>query len=61
VPELVDAYPDAFSFGATVPAYGFWIRHAEGILFDRVTVTPEKPDARPCFVTGVDTSGIVLP
>jgi len=61
VPELVDAYPDAFSFGTTVPAYGFWIRHAEGILFDRVTVTPEKPDARPCFVTGVDASGIVLP
>jgi hypothetical protein len=61
VPELIDAYPDAFSFGATVPAYGFWIRHAEGILFDRVAITPEKPDARPCFVTGVNTSGIVLP
>jgi hypothetical protein len=61
VPELVDAYPDAFSFGATIPAYGFWIRHAEQIVFDRVTITPEKPDARPCFVAGVNTSGIVLP
>lgn len=61
VPELIDAYPDAFSFGPTVPAHGFWIRHAENIRFERVTVTPEKPDARPCFVTGADTSGIALP
>ena len=61
VPELIDAYPDAFSFGATVPAYGFWIRHAEQITFDRVTATPSKPDARPCFVTDIDTARIVLP
>lgn len=61
VPEFIDAYPDAFTFGATVPAYGFWIRHAEHILFDRVTITPATPDARACFATGVDTSRIVLP
>jgi polygalacturonase len=58
VPELVDAYPDAFSFGPTVPAYGFWGRHADRITFDRVKITPRKPDARPEFVIGVDTSAI---
>jgi polygalacturonase len=58
VPELVDAYPDAFSFGKTVPAYGFWIRHANGIRFDDVRIETVTADARPPFVKGVDTSGV---
>ena len=61
VPELIDAYPDAFSFGKTVPAYGFWIRHAERISFERVSISPKTPDARPCFITGQNTSEIILP
>lgn len=61
VPELINAYPDAFSFGKTVPAYGFWVRHAKRITFDHVTITPEKPDARPCFATGADTADIAFP
>lgn len=61
VPELIDVYPDAFSFGATVPAHGFWIRHAEQIFFDRIAITPRTPDARPGFVVGEDTARIMLP
>ena len=58
VPELIDAYPDAFSFGKKAPAYGFWIRHAARVTFDGVAITPEKPDARQEFLVGVDTSEI---
>ena len=61
VPELVAAYPDVYSFGKRMPAYGFWIRHAEGILFQNVTVTPNKPDARPQFAVGEDATNVALP
>ena len=60
VPEIVDAYPDAFSFGKTVPAYGFWIRHAERVLFDDVQIKTATPDARPPFAKGIDTSGVLI-
>jgi hypothetical protein len=58
VPELVTAYPDLGSFGRRMPAFGFWIRHAEDIMFDGVTISPEKPDGRPQFVVGADVSDI---
>lgn len=58
VPELVNVYPDAASFGKTVPAYGFWIRHAERVIFEGVTITAEKTDARQEFVVGQDASEI---
>jgi len=60
VTEIIDAYPDAFSFGKTVPAFGFWMRHADRITFENVNVAVEKPDARPEFVPSVDTDGITL-
>ena len=60
VPELIDAYPDAFSFGNTVPAYGFWIRHASGITFENVTVTASEPDLRPPFVLGSEAAQISI-
>jgi hypothetical protein len=61
VPELIDVYPDAFSFGPTVPAFGFWIRHAERITFEDVAITPAEPDARPEFALGIDAADISLP
>ena len=36
-------------FGVT-PSYGFYIRHANGLMFDNVEVSFEKNDARPAFV-----------
>lgn len=60
VPELVAAYPDAYSFGEKVPASGFWIRHARGITFDRVILTVNKPDARPLFLVGIDSADIAI-
>lgn len=58
VPESIEAYPDAFSFGKTVPAYGFWMRHADRITFENVEVTPVEPDMRPQFTRDVDTAAI---
>jgi polygalacturonase len=60
VPEIPGAYPDAPSFGRTVPAFGFWVRHADRITFEKVAISSKKPDARPQFVQGVDTRGIVI-
>jgi hypothetical protein len=59
VPEVPAAYPDAPSFGRTVPAYGFWIRHAVRVAFENVAVSSKKPDARPQLVQGVDVDEIV--
>ena len=33
-----------------IPAYGFYVRHVNGIAFDNVNVSYEKDDARPAFV-----------
>ncbi|GIH17847.1 rhamnogalacturonidase [Rugosimonospora africana] len=48
-PELEDAYPEPTMFG-TLPAYGFYIRHASGITMDNVEVRYETKDTRPAFV-----------
>ena len=34
----------------TLPASGFFIRHAKGITFDNVEARFENPDTRPVFV-----------
>ena len=48
-PELENAYPEPSMFG-TLPASGFFIRHAKGISVDNVEARYEKPDTRPVFV-----------
>lgn len=49
VPEREAAYPEPSMFGV-LPAYGFFIRHAEGIEMDNVEVHVLKEDRRPAFV-----------
>ena len=48
-PELENAYPEPTMFG-TLPAYGFFIRHARGVVLDNVVVKYEKLDTRPAIV-----------
>ena len=50
LPEAEKAYPEPWMFG-TVPAKGFYIRHARDIFFDQVSFHFEQPDERPLFVT----------
>ncbi len=50
IPEMPKAYPE-FSQFKELPAWGFYIRHAEGITFDNVNLTAKKADYRPAIVT----------
>lgn len=49
VPELEEAYPEYKMFG-TLPAYGFYVRHADDVRFENVDLEYEKRDERPAFV-----------
>jgi polygalacturonase len=50
VPEKENAYPEPGMLG-TLPAYGFYFRHAERLELSHVEVQPAAPDARPCIYT----------
>jgi len=56
-PEKESSYPEATMFG-TLPARGFFVRHARNIEFSNIEVATAKPDERPAFwlqdVDGVD-------
>jgi polygalacturonase len=48
-PENEDAYPEPSMFG-TLPAYGFYLRHARNVTLRDVEVRFEQKDLRPAFV-----------
>jgi len=51
VPEKADAYPESNMFDARMlPAYGFYIRHADGVVLDNVKVTVRGTEVRPEIV-----------
>ncbi|HWB84615.1 MAG TPA: glycoside hydrolase family 28 protein [Bryobacteraceae bacterium] len=45
VPENPECYPEHSMFG-TLPAFGLYCRHLEGLQLDNVRCVTEKPDAR---------------
>lgn len=49
IDEQAARYPE-FSNWKETPAWGFWVRHAEGIRFNNVTVRLKDKDYRPAFV-----------
>lgn len=49
VPQQTQAYPEAFRFGI-VPAWGLFIRHAEGIELENVTMKVTGTDYRAALV-----------
>jgi len=49
VPEMGANYPE-FSMFKELPAWGFYIRHAKGIIFENVNLTCEKKDYRTAVV-----------
>jgi polygalacturonase len=49
VPEMEKGYPEPGSFGV-LPAYGFFIRHVEGLKLDNISVGFISDDQRPAFV-----------
>ncbi len=51
VPELETAYPESFMFDMQpLPAYGFYVRHADDVRFEDVGVNIREEDARPAIV-----------
>lgn len=56
-PEEESSYPEATMFG-TLPARGFFVRHARNLEFSNIEIATAKPDDRPAFwmhdVQGVD-------
>ena len=49
VPEMPKAYPE-FSQFKELPAWGFFVRHVDGITFKNVRLTAQKSDYRLPFV-----------
>ncbi len=50
IPEHPKEYPEFSMFGE-LPAWGFFLRHTEGVHFKRVTLQLLEKDYRPAFVT----------
>ncbi len=59
--ESIKNYPEPWMFG-TIPASGFYVRHAKDIFFDNIRFYFEKEDGRPLFIlddaNNVDVSNI---
>lgn len=49
IPEMADSYPE-FSQFKELPAWGFYIRHAENISFENVELIAKEQDYRPAMV-----------
>lgn len=51
VPEQAAGYPENRMFKGALPAYGFYVRHADNVRFENVEMTLLENDARPAFFT----------
>ncbi|MCY1718750.1 glycosyl hydrolase family 28 protein [Prolixibacteraceae bacterium Z1-6] len=49
IPEMRDRYPE-FSQWKELPAWGFYVRHADGVEFENVKLVADKKDYRPSIV-----------
>lgn len=49
IPELEGHYPESTKWG-TLPSYGFFVRHAENIKFDNISLSYRKKDLRPAMI-----------
>jgi len=60
LPEKEATYPEYNMFGKVMPAYGLYLRHVDGVSFNKISITPSKPDARPVMVL-IDVNGMSPP
>jgi len=58
IPENETRYPENWNFGR-LPAYGFYVRHADRVRLRNIEYIADKPDARPAIVTE-DVEDIIL-
>jgi len=57
LPEKPSAYPEWNMFGKTIPVYGIYLRHAQGVTLKNVHLATVKADARPPYLL-VDVGGL---
>lgn len=50
VPEAIDQYPEVKTFGPTIPAYGLWARHINGLRLDNIRFMTKTNDLRPAII-----------
>ncbi len=50
VPEKDGGYPENRMYGDSLPAHGFYVRHAKGIHLENLRLKLRNPDARPAIV-----------
>ena len=64
VPENEAGYPE-FSLFGELPAWGFYLRHADGVKMKNVTISYREADFRPAMVMddvkGIDMDGVTIP
>lgn len=58
IPEVIDQYPESWMMGR-LPAYGFYVRHADRVRLRNLEVIADKPDARPAVVCD-DVNDVIL-
>lgn len=58
IPEMPDRYPE-FSQWKELPAWGFYVRHAQNLTFENVTLTAKEKEYRPAIVFD-DVKGATL-
>ena len=58
IPEVANKYPESRMMGH-LPAYGFYIRHADRVRLRNVEYIADKPDARPAIVCD-DVDDVIL-
>lgn len=49
IPEVIDQYPESWMMGR-LPAFGFYVRHADRVRLRNIEVITDQPDARPAVV-----------
>jgi hypothetical protein len=50
VPEAEAEYPEVRTFGPTIPAYGIWARHIEGLKLKKISLTLASSDVRSALI-----------
>ena len=58
VPERINTYPEFSMFGE-LPAWGFYVRHVDGLTFKNVSIRIKNPDYRPALVFD-DAKNLIL-
>jgi polygalacturonase len=58
VPEVADQYPESWMMGR-LPAYGFFVRHADRVRLRNVECITDKPDGRAAIVCD-DVNDLIL-